>query len=177
MSDEIRSRYRALAHAETGGEANPWIRTKVRPPAGSSAFGPVQITRGLASDPQYFDRLSPESQAFVTDHLWPMQDVMLRYGGKDMQPGMEDWDYGQTGRFPVEQQENYKKFAKELIGLMSQKHAGDLGGFVQAWRGKDATADPAYYKRFKENYARQRALHRSSEPAVIGQQSEAMYSQ
>lgn len=39
--------YKGLSYAETGGEENPYIRTKVIPKGGSSAFGPVQITKGL----------------------------------------------------------------------------------------------------------------------------------
>ena len=58
---ETRARYEALRHAETGSFRNPWIRTTGRPPEGSTAFGPVQITKKLGSDPDYYNRLSQES--------------------------------------------------------------------------------------------------------------------
>jgi hypothetical protein len=40
--------YEAIAEAETGGEPNAWIRTRYAPAQGSTAYGPVQLTKSLA---------------------------------------------------------------------------------------------------------------------------------
>ena len=175
---ETRARYEALRHAETGSFRNPWIRTTGRPPEGSTAFGPVQITKKLGSDPDYYNRLSQESQDFYADVLWPKQQLMARYGAKDMQPGYEEYDYGQEANFSPEDRVKYEKWAREMIALMSAKHS-DVQGFAQGWRGKDATQDPDYFKRFNQAYtrdkaaARQRALY-STEDRSIGTESEAL---
>lgn len=148
--------YDALAHAETAGEAAVggedarWIRTKHAPPEGSSAFGPVQITQKLAED--YYDRgkFSKETQSFLRDHYLPMQDLMLQYGGSDMKPGFEDYDYGKTGNFDPELRDEYEQMAKELISHHWKEKGGNVDSFLERWRGKPPEKD--YRERFYSRY-------------------------
>ena len=144
--------YKGLSYAETGGEENPYIRTKVIPKGGSSAFGPVQITKGLLNDVINRNLLSSESSKFAQDIMLPMQQQMLKYGGKDMVAGKEMYGYGETGGFDVKAYgEQYKTLANELIQI-KLKEATDKQGkvnidkFLKRWRGKEP--EKSYRKRF-----------------------------
>jgi hypothetical protein len=148
---DVDSIYDALSFAETGGEDYPWIRTRVQPAAGSTAFGPVQITKGLLEGAIKNKMLSPESEWFAKTVMLPMQGLMLKYGGKDMRKGYEQYDYGQTGGFdPVKYQEAYRKLATELIS--KQLKGDDVYGFLKTWRG--ATPEKEYRQRFDKVYVK-----------------------
>jgi len=144
--------YKGLSLAETGGEENPYIRTRVIPEGGSSAFGPVQITRGLLNDVIDRNLLSPESVQFTQEIMLPMQQQMIKYGADDMIPGKEMYGYGETGGFDVEAYgDNYKKLANELIQLklkesMDEKGNVDMDKFLTRWRGKKPEKN--YRKKF-----------------------------
>ena len=147
--------YESLSRAETGGEENPYIRTKVQPPKGSSAFGPTQITMGLINGALKNNLLSPQTEKFAKEVMVPMQEKMLEYGGEDMVPGMEQYDYGQTGGFDVEKySKEYEQLSKELINILMEevakeaKTTGDIniGAFLKKWRGKEP--DKGYKERF-----------------------------
>ena len=150
MADiDLNSIYDALSYAETGGEDYPWIRTKVQPPTGSTAFGPVQITKGLLEGALKNKMLSPESEWFAKTVMLPMQSLMLKYGGKDMQKGYERYDYGGTGGFdPLKYQEAYRKLATELIS--KQLKGDDVYKFLKIWRG--AEPEREYRQRFDKVY-------------------------
>ena len=148
--------YEALSYAETGGERNPWIRTNYQPPEGSSAFGPVQITKGLLENAIKNKLLSDDAIKFSNDVLLPMQSNMLKYGGGDMKPGYEMYDYGGTGGFkPEEYSKEYKNLSKELIKWHIEKSEGDIDKFLTLWKSGslDGKApDEGYIKRFKSKY-------------------------
>jgi hypothetical protein len=136
LADEL---YGAFAYGETGSFKNPWIRTTHKPKGGSSAFGPVQITNTKLVD--YVTRanqtgLSPESIEFAVNVLLPMQEKMLKYGGSDMVPGFEDYDYGGTGKFDTEKYaQAYEKLAKEMLLHDYERSGGDMDGTIKLWRG------------------------------------------
>ena len=148
--------YTALSFAETGGEKNPWIRTNFRPPEGSSAFGPVQITKGLLEGAIKNNLLSPDSVKFANESLLPMQSLMLKYGGGDMQPGYEMYDYGGTGGFDSRQHSKaYNQLSKELIKWHIEKSGGDIDKFLRLWTSGNLTGkspEKGYINRFKSKY-------------------------
>lgn len=144
--------YKALQKAETGGEKDPWIRTKVNPPGGSTAFGPIQITMSKAID--YANRadqtgLSPDTVKFIRETFVPMQKKMSQYGGKDMKPGFEAYDYGGTGNFKEEDKIKYEKMGVEMIRYDMERSGGDQDKFLKTWRGDNP--EPLY----KEEYFKQ----------------------
>lgn len=142
--------YKALQKAETGGEKNPWIRTKVQPPGGSTAYGPVQITMGKAID--YVNRadqtgMSPESVKFFNDVMRPMYESFKKYGKEPNKPGYKpEYDYGGTGFFKEEHKVSYEKFANEMIRYDLNKVGGNQEAFLKVWRGQEPE------KRYKDSY-------------------------
>jgi len=144
--------YTAIAEAETGSFDDPWIRT-VAKGSGSSAFGPVQMTKGILSGPGYSDiGFTEEEDAFIQNVLIPQANLFLKYGGDDMIEGMERYDYGGPGDFTPADTSMYKQVAKKVMayefGPMRAK--GDVDTFIQNWRGKSEEDDPRYYKAFRE---------------------------
>lgn len=144
--------YEALALAETGGEENPWIRTRVIPKGGSSAFGPVQITKGLLESAIRNKVLSSESAEFAQQVMLPMQQKFLQHGNTGKLPAeLRAFDYGGTGNFDVESHgDMYRQLANELIQhelkrTMSNGNI-DLDAFLKAWRGK--SPEKKYRHRF-----------------------------
>lgn len=150
--------YDAFASAETGSFVNPWIRTTSQPKGGSTAYGPTQITRTKASDyaglnPKGRKKavISPESVKFVKEVLIPMQDKMNKYGGKDMKPGFEAYDYGGSGEFDVENYgDAYKKLAKEMLMYDYNQAGGDIDKTIRLWRG--VADDERYNKEVKSKF-------------------------
>lgn len=149
--------YFALANAETGGEVDPWIRTNARnTPGGSSAFGPVQITRGLIEDMMNRNFLSQESQLFANNVMLPMQKNFLKYGNM---PGLTEeqriFDYGGGGGFNKQEHwDSYQKMANEIIGALMQQTSNDgqpnIDAFLKRWRGQDP--EEGYKQRFMKAY-------------------------
>lgn len=154
---ELLKFYDAIMLAETGSEKDPWIRTKYAPPGGSTAFGPVQITRRKARD--YFTRF-PEvmkgSTAFYKDILGPMHDKFAYYGREPKRPGYDRrWEYGGYGqRLTPEQKAAYKRLsldmmradiaeARRLLPKGTPEQLREMR--IQLWRGKTRKQDPRYF--------------------------------
>ena len=142
--------YNAIAGAETGSSKDPWIRTNYAPKGGSTAFGPVQITKTKAEDYASRGLLSPESIAFVREVLNPMYDQFNKYGKEEKRPGYSrEYDYGGTGNFDVEKYRGaYEKLAKEMMLHDYNANRGDIPNTVKAWRstGNDARYNQSVYK-------------------------------
>lgn len=83
---DIEEIYKAISFAETGGEKNPWIRTKAIPKdgKGSTAYGPVQITGSLLDD--YYNHPSKRSiydaHSNVADKLREQANLFNYYGNE-----------------------------------------------------------------------------------------------
>jgi len=153
MSD-INKIYSSISHAETGGEKNPYIRTKVRTAkGGSSAFGPTQITGKLAEGASKQGYLSDESKKFYEKEMKPRYKKMLYHGNmkgkiKDYNPR---YDYGGDAEFDSKKHgKAYEKFSKEIMTGVLKEAKGDEKGFVKRWRGKGEKEDPEYFKRYNE---------------------------
>ena len=133
--------YTAIEQAETGDidvgkdGMGRYIRTRVDN-SGSSAFGPVQMTKGLLSGPGYSDiGFTEEEDLFIKNILIPQADNLLKYGGDDMVKGMERYDYGGRGDFTAADTSKYKDVAKKIMDFEYKRAGKDLDNFIQNWRG------------------------------------------
>lgn len=156
---EVAEIYDRLRHAETGNEPDSWIRTKHKTPEGSSAFGEVQITQGLIkgvlSNPKEYNL--DEEDINTLKWISKQQDLMLKYGGKDMVKGYERYDYGGRGDFTDDMIPQYRKaVGKAMVGLYNKHLAtgNSKDDFWKVWRFGENDAktkdDPEYYKRYLE---------------------------
>jgi len=127
--------YQRIARAETGGRKNPWIRTEALG-SGSSAFGEAQITRGLIrdalKDPQRF-KFDDEDVEYLK-RLKAQGDLFLKYGGKDMKPGFERYDYGQSGDWKNDDLPLYRKSVGKIIDTLYTEHVSGGGQMTDFWR-------------------------------------------
>lgn len=145
--------YKAIKDAETGGEDNPYIRTKVKDtPGGSTAFGPVQITGRLAEG-AYRNGYLKESNLFYAREMRPRYILMVHNGNSE---GMVSdynarYDYGGDCEFDGDKYgECYAVMAKEImIGVAVEAH-NDVDKFIEKWRGKREYEDEAYYKKVRQ---------------------------
>ncbi len=148
--------YDALEHAETGGEQNKWIRTKVIPHGGSTAYGPVQLTKSLVdlyrkNEPQV---LTPYSD--LLEKFDQQAELFKTHGAEpEKQRGYSPiWDYGGTGfTWSDEEKQQYENMNKAMISHM-KTYQPDMDSFISGWRGKDRKGDTDYYERF-DNFLNQ----------------------
>lgn len=145
---DVNTLYNGIANAETGSFDNPWIRTTSAPKAGSTAFGPVQITKTKVED--YVNRglVSPQSAQFYTQVLAPMYDKFNQYGRAPKKSGYDPaYDYGGHGNFNSEAYGSlYQQLAKEMMAADLKTAGGDVNKAIMLWRGKPQNADQRYYK-------------------------------
>ena len=141
--------YQALSKAETGGEKNPYIRTKVKPKGGSTAFGKVQMTKTLIDDYDTRKKLSKESSEFYKTKMKPMYDNFIKHGNNKgkIKDYDADYDYGGTGKFDIKDEESYKNLAKEILKDNAISNKNDDEKVIKAWRGKSRKDDPKYYEK------------------------------
>lgn len=155
--------YQALANAETGGERNKFIRTRYAPKQGSSAYGPVQITKGLvdksdarglfqgAGIDKYIDRYQEQGRRF------------LKYGREPHKKGYHTrYDYGGEGDLTSEEdQKKYTQMADILIRDTWKQAVRDnpddpVDTFIRYWKYgiQDAHKQSLSDKRTKGYYGR-----------------------
>jgi len=141
--------------------AQPYIRTNYRDAkGGSTAYGPVQITKTLVDD--YIDR---KSKLFEEDEL-VFLDKMSKQGAKFNKSGNEsketykdfdvNFDYGGAGDLiqTEEDEAMYKKVATKMLQNHLDEADGDIDKAIEKWRGKDETEDPEYFKIVREFLAK-----------------------
>ena len=162
--------YAGIEQAETG-HLNPGMARYVRTSAsteGSSAFGPVQMTKKILSGVGYSDiKFTDEEDAFVQNVLIPQANKFLKYGNEPKLEGYDiKYDYSDNdipgsgvGDFTPADTTMYKQVAKKVMayefGPMRAK--GNVDTFIRNWRGapefdengKDGNiikGDDRYYK-------------------------------
>jgi len=148
--------YDAFKHAETGGESNPWIRTKVRPKGGSTAYGPVQLTKRLVdlyreNEPQV---LAPYSD--ILKKFDKQAELFKTHGAEpEKQRGYNTiWDYGGTGfNWSDKEKDQYEVMNKAIMSHM-MTYQPDMDSFISGWRGESRGNDRDYYERF-DNFLNQ----------------------
>ncbi|EHB2726796.1 hypothetical protein JXH92_003682 [Salmonella enterica subsp. enterica serovar 4,[5],12:b:-] len=143
--------YKALAHAETGGLDNRFIRTHAQDAnsnSPSSAYGPAQITKGLA-------------EGFYKQHSNLFNDEQTDYMKRFIQQGKQFlkadnhdpvYGYGGTGILTSKRdQQLYSQVARIMLDQMIKDNGGSLDKTVQAWRGKGVN-DPHYFGKVLEAF-------------------------
>ena len=164
--NQIDDIYDALAYAETGSFKDPWIRT-VASKAGSSAYGPVQMTGGqnsmmmrILDDPKLAEELGMDEDdiAYAQEYATQAHNF-LKYGGSDMPTGGIDpttgqdvsmYDYGKSGNLTRDiDKKAYEKIAKKFMKFELGRAGGDIDKFIKSWRGKDEKSDQDYYKKVR----------------------------
>lgn len=168
--------YNAICYAETGGESNPWIRTRVTPVkegdkwiGSSTAFGPVQMTGTLVRDfyTRYPEHFKP-MQEFIVKFL-NQADLFCKYGMNHESAGYHPaFDYGGTGvGFTDKDKLMYKAVAQRVMLLHRIEEAlyyknNEKALFyarVRRWCGKTEEEAPKYYAKVI-NYLRGKNEHK-----------------
>jgi len=152
MPTDINQLYALVSNAETGGEKDPYIRTRVAPKEGSTAFGPVQITgrliRGHLS-PANVGRFTPEEQAFMR-RMDSQAALFAKFGKEPAKPGYDArYDYGGSGDLikTDADKKTYEQVAKKMMAYELERAKGDPRKAVEQWRGKKQSEDPTYFRK------------------------------
>ncbi len=136
-------------------QKTPFIRTRFAPPEGSSAYGPLQITKGLMVNAMDQLDLTEKEEDYV-DRFIEQADKFLKFGKEPDKEGYrERYDYGGEGDLTsLEDRRLYRSVGKKLLNLVWDQSGGDSDKFIKAWRygpGSEkevARDDPDYYKAF-----------------------------
>ncbi|WBM71924.1 hypothetical protein OH773_06700 [Buttiauxella sp. WJP83] len=139
--------YKALAHAETGGLDNRFIRTKAAESGVSTAYGAAQLTvstlddfykrnSGLfnAKERDYIKRFSEQGQ--MMKHA-AHNDPVFGYGGSGVLGGKED-------------RKLYAAVVRKMLQKMIKDNNGSLDKTVMQWRGNNN--DHAYFAKVRNAY-------------------------
>jgi len=137
----------------------PFIRTRFAPPEGSSAYGPLQITRDLMVSALDQLNLTEKEEDYV-DRFIDQADKFLKFGKEPDKEGYsEKYDYGGEGDLTsLEDCHLYRSVGSKLLNLVWDQSGGDPDRFIKAWRyglGSEkevARDDPDYYKAFTTTY-------------------------
>ena len=145
--------YNRLSNAETGAEKDKWIRTRVAPEKGSTAYGPTQITGSLmkgAVKNGYYDN-DPELKKWIENKFIPHANLLSKYGKRPNKEGYDPkYDYGGGGDFNDEDKVMYERMAKHLI--KEEKSRNPDIDFPSYWAtgksDKEAVLPNDYRKRY-----------------------------
>jgi len=145
--------YDAIASAETGGENDPWIRTKYKDaPGGSTAYGPCQLTRSLAQG--YLNFKSHLFNYTEEEYLKRFVDqgrLFAKFGNEPDREGYDPkYDYGGSGFLTSKTDKLMYRYAVcKMLNEIYQRHDGDLEKTWLEWRfGPKGGEDERYRKTF-----------------------------
>ncbi|EAV6743024.1 hypothetical protein FA821_13310 [Salmonella enterica] len=136
--------YKAIAHAETGGLDNRFIRTHAQDAnanAPSSAYGPAQITATLA------ESFNKQHGNLFNDEQADYMKRFIQQGKQFLKADNHDpvYGYGGTGVLTSKRdQQLYSQISRIMLDQMIKDNGGSLDKTVQAWRGK-GVSDPRYF--------------------------------
>ena len=131
-------RMKAVAQVETGGEKDPFIRTRVAPEKGSTAYGPLQVTRTLAEKYRK-DRkhlFNKEELIYLNRFIKQGQDF-AKYGKEPDKKGYHPrYEYGGAGDLTSKKD---RAMYWQVMGKVFQDTVGDkdAAGAAKAWHGGD----------------------------------------
>ncbi|EHX9244017.1 hypothetical protein K3712_000547 [Escherichia coli] len=139
--------YKALAHAETGGLSNRFIRTKSAESGVSTAYGAAQLTVTTAKDfyqkhPNVFTKKEKEylKRFFIQgEHMKtaPDNDPVFGYGGSGILGGKED-------------RKMYATVVRKMLTQMIKDNGGSLDKTLLQWRGNNN--DTSYFNKVANYY-------------------------
>jgi hypothetical protein len=154
----------AFQEAETGSVKDPWIRTTAnKTKGGSSAYGPVQLTRGLV---EKYAKNKPKilEDAGLSDFAMKFMDQgdeFLTHGNNEGKIDFYNkrYDYGGKGHlYGAQDQQDYAKLTKTIMGDLwetSKKTKDPVENLIKYWRwgqkdapSKSRNSDPRYFKEF-----------------------------
>lgn len=145
--------YAGIAHAETGSEDNPWIRTKAKG-SYSSAFGPAQLTSSLAKEYKKKKDLFAEDEHKFLDHFIDETEKFLQHDDGLV----KDSSYGYGGSGNVIRSEKdkllYDGVVKKILSDIYKKNKGNLNKVWREWRfgGKGKNNPKNVDKSYKEKF-------------------------
>jgi hypothetical protein len=160
---------KGMIGAETFGEKDKWIRTRVKPEFNngmhSSAFGPAQITASL-----WKEILKDAKSLGLTDeeiasgnYFHRLTSTMLNHG--KLNPNHPIFGYGRTYDVPDHHKENYYKVYEKYIArqlkiyngdpidvLVAHRHGPKYVGQYKFREGVEKE-DPDFFKRYQKTLA------------------------
>ena len=151
--DVIEQAYQNFKRAEVG-DLEGFIRTNHAPKEGSSAYGPVQMTRDLVEDMVNNKHITvPDDLKDYTKRFIQQGNNFLKYGKEPNKPGYHKrYEYGEAGDLTSEQdKKDYKRLAKLIIKYHYDLVGGDTDKLINAWRfgrfdkSQDAKKDDERY--------------------------------
>jgi hypothetical protein len=141
--------YDVIKQIETGGvEGNKFIRTNLKKTkGGSTAFGPLQMTRSAFVDLKENSNLT-RSERDLADKLIKQADLFNKYGNNpDLEGYDKKFDYGGTGiGLTNKEKQLYTNLANKFLDLKAKRKGVDLSKPIDlegakkvfaAWKGKD----------------------------------------
>ncbi|UCD07086.1 MAG: hypothetical protein JSW41_04620 [Candidatus Aenigmatarchaeota archaeon] len=158
MSLDVNRLVDAIVAAETGGESDPFVRTRVVPKGGSTAYGPAQITGTLAKDflERRSDMFSKDEKSYLKRFI-KQADKFSQFGNEPDKKGYDPrYDYGGQGDLTSEaDRETYNSIAKKMIGYTYTKNNQDLDSTLLEWRfgantRKTISSDAKYFKKIQD---------------------------
>lgn len=131
----------AIAQVETGGESDPFVRTRVTPKGGSTAYGPLQVTKTLVD--AYLRNRSDIFTPEEVEYLERFQEQAEKFNEFGNEPDKEGYDarydYGGQGELNSEADRNmyWQVFSKMFTDTV--EGSKDLETVAKRWHGgKDA---------------------------------------
>jgi hypothetical protein len=141
--------YDSFEKAETGSISDPWIRTMYRKaPGGSTAYGPVQITKGLVDRSEDAGLFKGTSVEKWVDKFQKQGDDFNYHGNEKgrIADFNANFDYGGSGSLTTPKDKaNYRKMADLLIkDHWRQVKDTDrpIENLIKLWRWGPKSLDP-----------------------------------
>ena len=134
--DVIEEAYQNFKRAEVG-DLEGFIRTNHAPKEGSSAYGPVQMTRDLVEDMVNNKHIKvPDDLKDYVKRFIEQGNNFLKYGKEPNKPGYDKkYEYGEAGVLTSAQdKKDYKRLAKLIIKYHYDLVGGDTDKLINAWR-------------------------------------------
>lgn len=139
--------YKALAHAETGGLDNRFIRTKAAESGVSTAYGAAQLTTNTLKD--FYQRHPNLFNAVERDYI----NRFIEQGNQMKRADKNDpvYGYGGTGVLGGKQDRKlYANVVRKMLQQMIKDNGGSLDKTVMQWRGNKN--DHAYFSKVREAF-------------------------
>lgn len=139
--------YKALAHAETGGLNDRFIRTKAAESGVSTAYGAAQLTTSTAKD--FYKNHRDLFNDQETDYL----HRFFKQGERFKHANNNDPVYGYGGTGTLNSKEDRKLYARvvrKMLQQMIKDNGGSLDKTVKQWRGNNN--DHGYFAKVLSAY-------------------------
>jgi hypothetical protein len=155
FEEPVEALYRGITRAETRGEDDPFIRTRITTAkGGSTAYGPAQITAKLAREfrGRHSNLFTPEENDYL-DRFISQGELFIKFGNEPQREGYDKrYDYGGGGDLTSEEDRAvYPGVAKKMLNFYHKKFEGNRDKVLDAWRFGESSKktvkkdDPRYF--------------------------------